>query len=388
MKYLSILLIFLSAFNSIAQENNLLENGSFESTKGKVKGLNGIETANGWISPSKNKADLFVADSKDPNCLTSGNKYGKEDPKKGENYAGIVGYSYGDKMPRTYLTSQLKVPMQKGVKYCISMYISLSELSKYACNQIGFQFSAKSPSQEDNNAIIGPSHVLHSQSKIVNATYGWEKICGVYVAEGGEKFVTIGNFTANDGTKFEKTLKNKFKGIPVIAAYYFVDEVKVSQIDTKTPCDCGISQNNPSDAFYHKVIVMEDHMDDMQRIEAHTTFFPFGQFRLQEANKATIDVVVKLLNNNPEFNIELFGHIDSLEQVNAIKKPAFADLSHKRIRAVMEYMIEQGIDKSRFIATPTDEVEPNEEILAEDDEHLKNAKNRRVMFKVIQKPKQ
>ena len=53
----------------------------------------------------------------------------------------------------------------------------------------------------------------------------------------------------------------------------------------------------------------------------------------------------------------------------------------------MEYMSSEGITKERFIATPTDVVEPNEEILPEDDEHLKNAKNRRVMFKVVLEPK-
>jgi outer membrane protein OmpA-like peptidoglycan-associated protein len=385
MKNLFLSFLLLSSFNLIAQNENLLENGGFEAMKGKVKSLGNIDVANGWTSPSSTKADLFVSDSKDPSCLTSGNKFGKEDPKSGANYAGIVAYSYGNKMSRTYLSAQLKYPMQKGMKYCISMYVSLAELSKYASNKLGFQFSSKANAQ-DGNEIIGATHVMHSQSKIINANYGWEKICGIYVAEGGEKFVTIGNFSTDNDTKFEKTLKNKYKGIPVIAAYYYVDDVVITQIDAKNSCDCGISQNNPSDAFYHKVIMLEEKMDAIQRIEAHTTFFPFGQFKLQEANKATIDVVIGLMKNNPEYKLELFGHIDSLEQTNATKKPAFADLSNKRIRAVMEYMIENGIEKERFIATPLDEVEPNEEILAEDDEHLKHAKNRRVMFKVILKP--
>jgi hypothetical protein len=46
----------------------------------------------------------------------------------------------------------------------------------------------------------------------------------------------------------------------------------------------------------------------------------------------------------------------------------------------MKYMIENGIDEKRLISTPKDEKEPNEEILEDDDEDLKLAKNRRVMF--------
>lgn len=386
MKQIYIFLILFISIGVYAQDDNLLENGGFESTKGKSKGLGNIEVSEGWFSPTSSKADLFSIESKIPELLTSGNKFGKEDPKNGDKYAGIVAFSYGDKVQRSYISAQMKYPMQKGMKYCVSMNVSLSELSKYASNQLAFQFTSKAL-QQDKGAIIGPSHVLHPQKKVISATYGWEKICGTFIAEGGEKFVTIGNFSTNDATRNEKTSKNNYKGAPVIAAYYFIDDIQIKPIDPKKNCDCGGSQEQVSDAFYHKIIMLEEKMDAMQRIEAHTTFFPFGQAQLQEANKATINVVIDLMKINPEYKLELFGHIDSLEQMFSLKRPAFADLAHKRIRSVMEYMISEGIQKERFIATPTDIVEPNEEILAEDDEHLKNAKNRRVMFKVVLEPK-
>jgi len=386
MKQIYIFLILFISIGVYAQDDNLLENGGFESTKGKSKGLGNIEVSEGWFSPTSSKADLFSIESKIPELLTSGNKFGKEDPKNGDKYAGIVAFSYGDKVQRSYISAQMKYPMQKGMKYCVSMNVSLSELSKYASNQLAFQFTSKAL-QQDKGAIIGPSHVLHPQKKVISATYGWEKICGTFIAEGGEKFVTIGNFSTNDATKNEKTGKNNYKGTPIIAAYYFIDDIQIKPIDSKKNCDCGGSQEQVSDAFYHKIIMLEEKMDAMQRIEAHTTFFPFGQAQLQEANKATINVVVDLMKINPDYKLELFGHIDSLEQMYSLKRPAFADLSHKRIRSVMEYMISEGIQKERFIATPTDIVEPNEEILPEDDNHLKNAKNRRVMFKVVLEPK-
>lgn len=386
MKNLQLILSFFISVYSFGQDNNFIENGSFESTKGKLKGLGGIDIAEGWFSPTSAKADVFINENKIPEIATGANKFGKEEPKNGDKYAGIVAFSYGDKMQRTYLSKEMKYPMQKGMKYCVSMYVSLAELSKYASNQLAFQFTSKALQQE-KGALIGPSHILHPQKKVISASYGWEKICGTYVAEGGEKFVTIGNFTNNEGTKNEKTGKTTFKGIPVIAAYYYIDDINILQTDPKKNCDCGGNQDQVSDAFYHKIIMLEDRMDAIQRIEAHTTFFPFGQALLQEANKATINVVIDLMKNNPEYKLELFGHIDSVEQVLSLKRPAFADLAHKRIRSVMEYMISEGITKERFIATPTDVVEPNEEILPEDDEHLKNAKNRRVMFKVVLEPK-
>ena len=387
MKLLTHLILTLSiSFTIFSQDDNLLENGSFESLKGKVKDIGSIEIARGWYSPSPIKADLFTKENKNPNLLTSGNSFGKEEPKQGENYAGIVAFSYNDKVPRSYLATQIAQPMIKGMKYCVTMYVSLAEASKYACNQLAFNFSSKPLEQKDKGSIITASHILHPQKKVINASYGWEKICGTYIAEGGEKFITIGNFTNNEGTTNEKTPKNTaFKGVQAIAAYYYIDDIHISMIDPKQNCKCYEGDNTKSDAFYHKVIVLEDHLNPQQRIEAHTTFFPFGQAALQEANKATLRVICEIMKNNPDFKLELFGHIDSLEQIYAQKRPAFADLSKKRIRSVMEFFIENGIDVNRLIGTPTDEVEPNEEITAEDDESLIMAKNRRVMFKVITK---
>jgi outer membrane protein OmpA-like peptidoglycan-associated protein len=372
----------LANFVVICQSTNMVENGSFEIIKGKVKGLGNIEAADEWKSVTQAKADLFVKESKLPILLTSGNTYGKEDPKEGDNYAGLVAYSPKDKIPRNYITSPLTQPMLKGKKYCVSMYISLAEGSKFATNQLGINFSKKKLSIEDKKTIVDKTSILHAQQKVVNATYGWEKICGTYIAEGGEEFITIGNFTATDKTKNEKAIKLKdYKGVLTDVAYYFVDDITVTMVDQKSSCDCG-SNEERKDTYYHKIVLLEDKMTPTQRIEAHTAFFQFGKYELQETNRSTIDAVIKEMKANPNFIVELFGHLDVNEAELAVKKPLFADLANRRIREVMKYMIENGIDEKRLISSPKDEKEPNEEILEDDDEDLKLAKNRRVMFKV------
>jgi outer membrane protein OmpA-like peptidoglycan-associated protein len=380
MKATTLLLFIFLIFTSQAQVANLVENGSFEIIKGKVKGLGCVEASADWKNVTSAKADLFVKENKLPILLTSGNTYGKEDPKEGDNYAGLVVYSPKDKIARNYITSPLAQPMLKGKKYCVSMYISLAEGSKFATNNLGINFHKKQPKQEDNKTIVEKTAILHHQSKIMNATYGWEKVCGTYMAEGGEEFITIGNFTATDKTKTEKAIKIKdYKGVLSDFAYYFVDNISVIMVDQKSACDCGNQENN-KDTYYHKIIMLEEKMTPIQRIEAHTAFFPFGKYELQETNRSTIDAVIIEMKNNPTFILELFGHLDVNEAELATKKPLFADLSNRRIREVMKYMIENGIDEKRLISTPKDEKEPNEEILEDDDEDLKLAKNRRVMF--------
>ena len=380
MKATTLLLFIFLVYTYQAQVANLVDNGSFEIIKGKVKGLGCVDASADWKNVTSAKADLFVKENKLPIVLTSGNSYGKEEPKEGDNYAGLVVYSPKDKIARNYITSPLAQPMLKGKKYCVSMYISLAEGSKFATNNLGINFYKKQPKQEDNKTIIEKTSILHPNSKLVSATYGWEKICGTYIAEGGEEFITIGNFTATDKTKTEKAIKIKdYKGLLSDFAYYFVDDISVILVDQKSACECGNQQNN-KETYYHKIIMLEEKMTPTQRIEAHTAFFPFGKYELQETNRSTIDAVIREMKTNPTFIIELFGHLDVNEAELATKKPLFADLSNRRIREVMKYMIENGIEEKRLISTPKDEKEPNEEILEEDDEDLKLAKNRRVMF--------
>jgi len=380
MKATTLLLFILLIYTAKAQVANLVENGSFEIIKGKVKGLGCVEASADWKNVTSTKADLFVKENKLPIVLTSGNNFGKEDPKEGDNYAGLVVYSPKDKIARNYITSPLTQPMLKGKKYCVSMYISLAEGSKFATNNLGVNFHKKQPKQEDNKTLVEKTSILHHNAKIVSATYGWEKVCGTYMAEGGEEFITIGNFTATDKTKTEKAIKIKdYKGVISDFAYYFVDDISVTMVDQKSTCDCG-NQSDGKDTYYHKMIVLEEKMTPIQRIEAHTAFFPFGKYELQETNRSTIDAVIREMKANPEFIVELFGHLDINEAELATKNPLFADLSNRRIREVMKYMMENGIDEKRLISTPKDEKEPNEEILEEDDEDLKHAKNRRVMF--------
>lgn len=260
------------------------------------------------------------------------------------------------------------------------MYISLAEGSKYATNNLGINFHKKQPKQEEAKTIVEKTAILHNQAKMVNATYGWEKVCGTYISEGGEEFITIGNFTATDKSKIEKTLKIKdYKGVISEFAYYYVDNISVVMVEQKSACDCGNQESN-KDTYYHKIIMLEEKMTPTKRIEAHTAFFPFGKYELQETNRSTIDAVIREMKANPTFIVELFGHLDINEAELATKKPLFADLANRRIREVMKYMIENGIDEKRLISTPKDEKEPNEEILEDDDEDLKLAKNRRVMF--------
>ncbi|MEY3200302.1 MAG: hypothetical protein RJA13_2260, partial [Bacteroidota bacterium] len=150
-KISAILLVGLSTISAYGQyTENLVSNGSFEAIDGKIKGLKGIDIATGWTSPTGVPSDLFgpvkAKGSEISPANVPDNVYGKEDAKDGSNYAGIVAYSFGAKVPRSYILGKLDAPLKKGMRYCVKFNVSLAEASKYASNNIGISFTKKDPS--------------------------------------------------------------------------------------------------------------------------------------------------------------------------------------------------------------------------------------------------
>jgi len=373
-------------FTSVAQEGeNLVPNGSFESTDGKAKKLSMIESATGWTSPTGARADLYVP-GKVAEINVPENLYGKEDAREGANYAGIVAFSYGNKIPRTYLTARLAAPLKKGMKYCVKFYVSLAEASKYASNNVGANFSKKPFATEEKSTIKDVTHVLSAENdaKKINQTYRWYQVCGVYEAEGGEKFLTLGNFFADDQTKSENNKKPKdMKNDQIIAAYYYLDDVSVILLNDGEKCDCMKEEvNEYSATVYQKAIILNDKMSTKEKLEAQVAFFAFGRTTLTPSGKEALDFIVEQLKADPALKLDVLGHSDAEEDKVGAQKPQYANMAEKRTNAVIQYLVEKGIAEDRVNASPQGNTVPNEENVDSDEEDLKMARNRRVTFKV------
>jgi OmpA-OmpF porin, OOP family len=379
-------LISLPLFASAQKEDNLVDNGGFESSTGKPKKLGQIDLATGWISPTGYRADYFMSDSKIPDVGVPENAFGKEQAKEGENYAGIVAFSYGNKMPRSYIMAKLKTPMKKDVTYCISFYVSMSEASKYACNQIGANISKKAFGTDQKVHLIDQTQIQHPDNKVFNASYNWEKVCGSYKAEGGEKFLTIGNFTSDQDTKYETNKKPKdSKVTQIVAAYYYIDEVVVTMLDKDGECQCysdDKDKNELSTTVYMKQVADNDKMSTKDRIEKQEVYFAFGKTFLTNQAKAALDIVAKVMTENPTMTITVIGSNNEEEDKLAEKKEFYSDMDTKRNQAVKEYLISKGISATRLKSESKGSESPSPEVKESDDEDLKLAKNRRVIFKV------
>jgi outer membrane protein OmpA-like peptidoglycan-associated protein len=387
MKKLLLACAFLSLTPMFAQElegENLIENGSFESIEGKVMKLGDIVKATGWLLSTPAKPDLYKPDKKVLDINPTSNPYGSEEPKDGENFAGIVTFSYNDKLPRTYLMTKLNKPMLKGQKYCVNFYVSLAELSKYASNNIGIHFDKKPLEASEKVSLLSEFDVLNFNNKVFNATYNWDKVCATYVAKGGEKYLILGNFETNEATKYESMRKQKGQtGSQIIAAYYYVDDIKVQLLGDEEKCDCGVDEgrNLGSTVIYSKNDYFRDDMTITEKVKASTIYFGFAQSDITEASNVDLDRLVKLMKENPNLKLKVTGNSDLKETELAKEKPNYAGMSQKRINSTIKYFMDKGIDDSRFVPSDAGDRTPAESS-SEADEELIQAKNRRVEFSV------
>ncbi len=371
-------------------QDNLVDNGGFESTTGKIKKPGQIDLATGWKSPTAVRADVYLKDSKVKEISTTENAYGKEAPAEGENYGGIVMYSPKGKMPRSYLMTKLKTPLKKDVKYCVSFKLSLAEGSKYACNNIGVMFDKKERGSDTKGSIVeDKTSVLSSNNKIYNAMFGWETVCNTYTAEGGEKFIVIGNFGSDDPAKIktEAVKKAKDNKFAIFAgAYYYIDDIVVTILEDGQKCACNTADeavNDFSTTIYQKPAIVTDKMTSAQKIEVQQLYFAFGKDVLTKESNTALDLIVTEMKANPSSKITVISHNDTGEDALSEKKAYYANMDDKRFESVKAYLISKGIDKSRIMTEGKGASENNDkEIKAEDLEDLKMAKNRRVVFKV------
>ncbi len=140
-------------------------------------------------------------------------------------YAGITTFSAGADN-REYLEIQLIDSLQMSQNYCLSFYISLADGFKYGTDAIGIYLS------HDSVTYISPPYGVLSLNPQVENTIGniitdtntWYLFKQNFTANGGEKYITIGNFKHDSTTNFQSV-----NPAGQSYAYYYIDDISVVQ---------------------------------------------------------------------------------------------------------------------------------------------------------------
>lgn len=216
---------------SNAQSSNLVKNGSFETTDGHVSGWGDVDAADSVTSSNNTSVDLYSADACGKDFDVPTNYMGNQGSKEGSNYAGIIAYMADDyglfkakpgyRKYSEYIQMALTEPLVAGKAYVITFSASLAERSAYAVSGLGVYFTNDKVDVSNNAFLDVTPHVVTTE--IVTGTE-WTTFTGVYVATGGEKYVTLGCF--DDYMETQKVVAPNTNNSR--KAYYFIDDVSLA----------------------------------------------------------------------------------------------------------------------------------------------------------------
>jgi hypothetical protein len=170
------------------------------------------------------------------------NAAGFQFPRTGQAYSGIIlrGGINNNSTYREYLEVELSDSLISGKKYCASFYTVLGEMSNYCTSSIGMYFSSSIIlySNPFFGLISVTPQVANNSLNFLNDTLSWTEVKGEFIASGGERFLTIGNFNDNLNTPYQVT---GFGNAPYY--YYYIDDVSVYLCDSTV----GLNEENISE---------------------------------------------------------------------------------------------------------------------------------------------
>ena len=239
--YTSVTFIVLCFFS---KAQNLVPNYSFEQIIQCTTGageFNGYianwtgQVNEGWLSYFTHQCS---GDSSGGGSVPYNYYEGFQYAHTGVSYASVVTFANGtdstypksDPMyvdQRVYLQAALTDSLIFGKKYFVTFYVSLMNSCDYACNDIGAYFSQTAPSFNTNGKVLPytPQVANNPMQQELSDTLNWMKVSGKFIAKGGEKYITIGNFK-NDSMSSLNYL-GEITAIGTLA-WYYVDDVIVS----------------------------------------------------------------------------------------------------------------------------------------------------------------
>lgn len=229
-----LLLILLIPSLSLAQ-GNLVPNPSFEEyTECPI--TNGqIDLAEPWRAVYGGGGVCYFHEcGTDPWGIPE-NYDGWQYPRTGDAYVAHAFWYLFPSLEGQFSGVPLLSPLVAGKKYHVEFYISLHDSIWYAIKNIGVYFSEVQPPGNINTLLSYEPQVRYTGEEYLNDRVNWTKIEGSFYADGGEQFITIGNFDGHNNT--DTVFVPEGGGYAVQpegfwdGAIYYIDDVSV-ELDT------------------------------------------------------------------------------------------------------------------------------------------------------------
>jgi len=316
---------------------NLVPNGSFDDTKGSRP------TMKPW--KKINTVDFFVnADDKrykEVNAAKNDRNYILRKPRTGRAYVGLRIWPKYNEYLQVYLYRELT----KGKAYAFEMYVTPSRYSNCYLKKMGASFYGSRPpySTRDGRESFPPQVEMYRPMGIHDTTE-WIRINGVFIAKGGEKVMTVGNFstTPRDKYKRQKLSFNKRE------AYYYIDDISLYELDANgEPIKDSLQYLASLQQDSLMIDSLENEMaSSFAGLDSAVTHLYFAEdsWKLDEPSYRKLGVVTEYLFENPEAKLSVESYASPGEYDGQELK-----LSEKRAKSVYLFLTGNKIDKERII---------------------------------------
>lgn len=332
-----------------------------------------------WGSPNEAQADLFNTMAKSTKVAAPKNDLGTEEPFEGSGYAGFRAFTKDPKKTRTYLQARLTRKLTKDKLYCVRFNISLSDLSKWGVNNVGMFISDRKIQNANTNALTFQPQITEKTNAPITTLSGWETICSTYLATGREEYFIIGCFGVEADIKTEKVIKPAGQeGMIMADAYYYIDNVEVTEIAAQSECFCGKKEDKDPDLIYSRASAKNVDMKPTEMVKATSVWFSYLSTEIPNMFEQELLDVAKLLQENQTIKIDLVGHTDNDEQNETKTNKSYIGLAQTRAEVVKKFLTDSGIDASRISISGKDNTIP----ASDKNTPLGKAQNRRVEFSV------
>lgn len=225
---------------------NLIYNGSFEEYYSCPVGndLNDgqLEKCKGWWKPTMGTSDYFNS----CNNLIVGiphNFWGFQEAFQGDGYVGFGAISWNNNGYNSseYIRTKLISSLKPCVGYKFSMYVNLANKSTHGIGKIGAWFSVENDFNPIWTALIQSPQIIYKGLPISD-TVNWTKIEGTFIADGFEKYLTIGYF--QDNVYMDTVFIQDWGAGAGYAPYYHVDSVSLIELNEVSSQPCSSNAFN------------------------------------------------------------------------------------------------------------------------------------------------
>ena len=286
---------------SLGVSQNLIPNGSFEEFENCPDNLRQLDRAIHWTGANTGSPELFHSCGfSDPLVK----------PHDGEGMAGLILHAdYNNSVE--YLQTMLTDSLQKGKSYCFSYQIRASRKTPILINKIGAYFSTKKLTTPNWEPFYLRPTVF--EKEIVENRDNWQRITKQFIAKGGERYFTFGNFFEQHFLKERLVQRPQ----PNWYSYYYVDDFQLHLSEG----DCNEYERT------------EEPITQMPIQRSLSVFFEVDSFRLLMEAEEKITAFFTEHPIGKSQLIKVKGYTDN--DASAVYNQA---LSEKRVQAVNNYL--------------------------------------------------